>query len=270
MSSKRYPEIINEAVEEIAKWVREVTRIREEDIGDIDQIRNTAETNAALLPAPGTSGNVLTSDGSGWVSSTPTAATDATVTFTDITTNNASTTKHGFLKKLSNIATEYMDGTGAWSVPPRTVIGRAYTEYTSASSLSTTMPIDDTIPQNTEGDEIITLAYTAASATNRLRFTFSGCMVPSSNVNSGCALFWDSVAGALFATLGAPAFTASQGAINVKWTWEFVPGDTSSHTYKIRVGANSGTLKMNSTTTAAGRVFGGVAATSLTIEEIKP
>jgi hypothetical protein len=36
---------------------------------------------------------------------------------TDITTNNASTTKHGLLKKLSNVATEYMDGTGAWSTP---------------------------------------------------------------------------------------------------------------------------------------------------------
>lgn len=37
---------------------------------------------------------------------------------TDITTNNASTTKHGLLKKLSNAATDYMDGTGNWSVPP--------------------------------------------------------------------------------------------------------------------------------------------------------
>ena len=36
---------------------------------------------------------------------------------TDVTTNNATTAKHGFLKKLSNIATEYMDGTGNWSVP---------------------------------------------------------------------------------------------------------------------------------------------------------
>lgn len=39
------------------------------------------------------------------------------VTFTDVTTNNASTSKHGFLKKLSNVSTEYMDGTGAWSTP---------------------------------------------------------------------------------------------------------------------------------------------------------
>ncbi len=35
----------------------------------------------------------------------------------DNTDLNASTTAHGLLKKLSNVATEYMDGTGAWSTP---------------------------------------------------------------------------------------------------------------------------------------------------------
>lgn len=38
-------------------------------------------------------------------------------TFSDNTTNNSSTTKHGLLKKLSNTATEYMDGSGNWSTP---------------------------------------------------------------------------------------------------------------------------------------------------------
>lgn len=43
--------------------------------------------------------------------------TDANLSTSDVTTNNASTSKHGFLKKLSNAVTEYMDGTGNWSVP---------------------------------------------------------------------------------------------------------------------------------------------------------
>ena len=43
--------------------------------------------------------------------------TDATLTFTDITTNNSSTTKHGFLKKLDNSVTNFMNGTGDWSAP---------------------------------------------------------------------------------------------------------------------------------------------------------
>lgn len=42
------------------------------------------------------------------------AITDANLSTSDITTNNASTTKHGFLKKLSNSTSDFMDGTGAW------------------------------------------------------------------------------------------------------------------------------------------------------------
>ncbi len=46
-----------------------------------------------------------------------TAIPEGGLTLTDITTNNAATTKHGFLKKLSNSASQYMDGTGNWSTP---------------------------------------------------------------------------------------------------------------------------------------------------------
>ncbi|MDO8547855.1 MAG: hypothetical protein Q7R68_10930 [Nitrospirales bacterium] len=46
---------------------------------------------------------------------------ESMLTFTDITTGNASTSNHGFLLKLSNVATQYMDGTGAWSTPTASV-----------------------------------------------------------------------------------------------------------------------------------------------------
>jgi hypothetical protein len=42
---------------------------------------------------------------------------DADLSVTDITTNNVSTTAHGFAPKAPNDATRYLDGTGAWSVP---------------------------------------------------------------------------------------------------------------------------------------------------------
>lgn len=42
---------------------------------------------------------------------------DATISISDITTNNSSTSKHGFLKKLDNNSAHFMDGTGAWSTP---------------------------------------------------------------------------------------------------------------------------------------------------------
>src|SRR3990167_1953787 len=36
---------------------------------------------------------------------------------TDVTTNNASTSKHGLLQKLSNVSTEFMNGQGNWATP---------------------------------------------------------------------------------------------------------------------------------------------------------
>lgn len=52
---------------------------------------------------------------------------DATISTTDVTTNNASTSKHGFLKKLDNDPTHFMDGQGNWS----TAGGGAQTPWVS-------------------------------------------------------------------------------------------------------------------------------------------
>lgn len=46
-----------------------------------------------------------------------TGYTDANLSTSDITTNNASTSKHGFAPKYPNDATKYLDGTGAYTVP---------------------------------------------------------------------------------------------------------------------------------------------------------
>ena len=46
-----------------------------------------------------------------------TTPTDATLSMSDVTTNNASATQHGFLPKLPNDASRMLDGTGNWSAP---------------------------------------------------------------------------------------------------------------------------------------------------------
>ncbi len=45
-------------------------------------------------------------------------ATDATLAFSDITTNDVSITQHGFAPKSPGSATVFLDGTGAYSTPP--------------------------------------------------------------------------------------------------------------------------------------------------------
>ena len=65
---------------------------------------------------------------------------------------------------------------------------------------TTVIPIDDTIPQNTEGDELFTLAITPTNASNILKFDFSTIWAASlSAVRAAFALFQDSTAAALFA-----------------------------------------------------------------------
>lgn len=73
-------------------------------------------TNADLS-ATGGAGKYLKQNSSG-AAITVTTIAESELTFTDIVTNNSSTTQHGFLAKLDNVATHYMDGTGNWSVPP--------------------------------------------------------------------------------------------------------------------------------------------------------
>jgi hypothetical protein len=43
--------------------------------------------------------------------------TERQILLSDVTTNNASTSKHGFVKKLDGNAAHFLDGTGAWGTP---------------------------------------------------------------------------------------------------------------------------------------------------------
>ena len=56
------------------------------------------------------------------------------------------------------------------------------TPYTTYTSFTTTIPFDDTIPQNTEGTEIITVAITPTNVSNRLKIYLVAPMV---NGNAG-------------------------------------------------------------------------------------
>lgn len=48
--------------------------------------------------------------------------TEAMQSLSDVTTNNVSITKHGYAPKAPNVATQYLDGTGAYSTPAGTGI----------------------------------------------------------------------------------------------------------------------------------------------------
>lgn len=80
----------------------------------VAKIQGTA-IKAGMAPA---AGDVLTwnAGASRW-ENLPPVITEDEISLSDVTTNNASTTKHGFLKKLPNDSSLFLDGTGAFSTP---------------------------------------------------------------------------------------------------------------------------------------------------------
>jgi hypothetical protein len=165
-------------------------------------------------------------------------------------------------------------GSGTWgdfdyrSMPTGAVVQMVdSTPYTTATTTTTAIPADDTIPQNTEGMEIATVTITPKATTHKLfiQFHFMGQI---SNNDGAWALFQDSTANALAAGyLNRSGVSNSQGA-TTSGGFMMAAGTTSSTTFKLRCGpCSGGTLAVNGGT--SGRDFGGVSACWIRVTEYK-
>lgn len=145
------------------------------------------------------------------------------------------------------------------------LVASAYAEYTVNTALTATIPLDDTIPQSAEGIEILNVSITPKSTTNKLRVRFTGQAAVASADIIACAMFLNSETGARVARHTSHTTGFSE---TVCLEHEFVPGSTSAQTIRIRVGCGgAGAFRFNGSSSA--RLFGGVARTTLIVEEIK-
>ena len=131
---------------------------------------------------------------------------------------------------------------------------------------TTTMVADNSIPQNTEGNEFMTLAVTPTNASNNLRIDVS-CIVsvPVAAQWLSVALFQDSTANALSGILEIYAHTNNDvGSFHL--THWMAAGTTSATTFKVRAGTSAaGTVTFNGR--SGSQYFAGVMASSITITE---
>lgn len=129
---------------------------------------------------------------------------------------------------------------------------------------NTAFPYDDTIPQKTEGVEVVTKAITPSSASNGLLIEI--VLQGSSEASDiwGGALFQDDTADALACGY---SYNATVHPTSLTITYYMAAGTTSATTFKVRAGSNSGFISINGYN--AGRVGGGVCTSSITITEIK-
>jgi len=146
-------------------------------------------------------------------------------------------------------------------------VQRVYTNYSALATGTTTIPLDDTIPQNTEGTEFMSLAITPKSTTNIL--TIDAVILLSVNTTGSdliAALFQDSTANALSAVSSYMATATGRVVLFIQHA--MVAGTTSATTFKIRGGsALAGTTTFNGFN--GNRTFGAITKSSITITETK-
>jgi len=158
-----------------------------------------------------------------------------------------------------------VDGSQLTGLSQGAVLQVAHAQVITQGTGSTTTPVDDTIPQNTEGNEVITCAITPISATSKLLIEASLMVAYDADATLVFALHQDSIANALYAIADKAAGVNDQ--LHTVMRHYMTAGTTSLTTFKVRVGSNSaGTLTWNGA--GGNRRFGGVAACRMTITEI--
>lgn len=167
---------------------------------------------------------------------------------------------------------------GTWATAPTVVqvvgpgtprsgqmVQYATTSSGAVATGTTVVPYDDTIPQNSEGDQYFSKAITPLSTMNRLQID-ARIMVAHSAAGKQCiALFQDSTANAL-----AASYTDCRAADTPEFYtlyYELAAGTTSSTTFNLRAGCNNaGTTTLNGA--SAARLLGGACYSFLRITEV--
>jgi len=149
-----------------------------------------------------------------------------------------------------------------------TLVQEVFTETGAVATGTTTIPSDDTIPQNTEGDQFMSRAITPTSASNNLDIDVV-VLLSNSAANNWLttALFKDSGANAIASA--ATFMATSTGGVILTLHHRILAGSTSSQTFKIRAGGSvAGTSTFNGK--GGNRLYGGVISSSIRIREVTP
>lgn len=147
------------------------------------------------------------------------------------------------------------------------VVQRVHSQTSTSATGTTTIPWDNTIPQNTEGTQFQSQSFTPTDAANILVIEAQLCLGTSNDNRLIAALFKSGTANAL-AAWGNYMQTAN-GHTVVQLRAEMVAGTTSAITFTTRAGQSvAGTTTFNGSNGA--QVFGGVANSWITITEYLP
>lgn len=139
----------------------------------------------------------------------------------------------------------------------------------SVVTCNTTIPWDDTIPQITEGNEVLAVTITPLSATSTiyLKFDASGSASGAVTNSATAAIFRDSTANAIYATQ-LHFWNANSYGNKFVASYSEASGGTTARTYRIRIGADTPTIYINANGSGTRR-YGGVSIAQFEAWEVE-
>jgi len=144
-------------------------------------------------------------------------------------------------------------------------IQQIYAETATVTTVNTEFGYDNTIPEQTEGIEILTVTITPTNASNYLliAFDFNGGLGTGASNHLAAALFQDATTNAIYAT-------KTQSAVNtiheLSGRYRMTAATTSATTFKLR--ASNSQFYLNGDV-FGNRIYGGVSKCTITVTEIK-
>jgi hypothetical protein len=195
------------------------------------------------------------------------AATTASITTKDFRISEAQLELGGSRSGFSGVNAE----TTKSSVRPGTLVQTVRNSASTVITVNVQTPDDNTTPQNTEGEEIITQAITPVYASSILRVR---CIIPFGYVGSGgsgaltCALHRDSTADAVAVMRRFCTGVNTQDVVVLEH--EESASSTAATTFKLRCGRDStgDDFSVGSCDSGGNDIYNGGMKYSITIDEI--
>jgi hypothetical protein len=179
---------------------------------------------------PGTSTTVLHGNATGNPSFS--AIVEDDITFSDNTTGNANSSRHGLLPKLSNVSTEYLNGQGNFATPSGIVSSYSTVNFTNQTSVNVihnfgAMPLVQLIGI----DNVVFLPYD----------------ITHNTINDFTVTFNASTSGKILSTVGSPQ---PQTFISVNSNYNVLVTD-----YMIKANASGINITLPTAIGNTGRLF---------------